>query len=122
MSTVSTDETCDALGVNFLTANPKPGLLSTGSSFLLFSNHNMNFFGFDVLPNMPGCQPVFVLLFPARLLRQGCHSKIRFDLSKKKIRHKTQNRGFKKKKKKKKKKGEEREQQTEAPCTSSSTR
>lgn len=65
-STVPPDKACDALGVDFLTTHSKCGLLASSSSLLLLSDHHMDFFGLDVLSDMPCCQTVLVLLFSGK--------------------------------------------------------
>jgi hypothetical protein len=62
-STIPPDKACDALGVDFLTTHSECGLLASSSSLLLLPDHHMDFFGLDVLSDMPCCQTVLVLLF-----------------------------------------------------------
>jgi hypothetical protein len=65
-STVPTDKASDALGVDFLTTHSKCGLFASSSSLLLLSDHHMDFFGLDVLSDMPCRQTVLKLLFSGK--------------------------------------------------------
>lgn len=65
-STVPTDKASDTLGVDFLTTDSKGGLLASSSSLLLLSDHHMDFFGLDVLSDMPCRQTILELLFSGK--------------------------------------------------------
>jgi hypothetical protein len=51
---VSSYETSNAFGVDFLASHSKDSLLAPRSPLLLFANHDIDFLGFDVLSNVPG--------------------------------------------------------------------
>lgn len=68
---ISTDKAGDAFGVDFLSSNTETCLLASGRSFLLLSDHDMDFFGLDILADMPCSQAVFVLFFSGKFECQG---------------------------------------------------
>ena len=63
--TISADEAGESLLVHFVACPAKGRLLASGGTLLLFANHQVNFFGLDVLADMPCGQTVFVLFFSA---------------------------------------------------------
>jgi hypothetical protein len=55
VGSVSAYEACNTFGVNLLTGHSKDSLFASGCPLLLLSNHNVDFFGFDILADVPRC-------------------------------------------------------------------
>lgn len=60
---IATYKASNPFRVDVLATDPEGCLLASGGPFLLFAKHEVDFFGFDVLSNMPCGETVFVLFF-----------------------------------------------------------
>lgn len=69
---ISTQKTRNALRIDLLPAHPERRLLPTGGSFLLFADHDMDFFGLDILANVPCGETIFILFFSIHAVSLLC--------------------------------------------------
>ena len=60
---VATNEASNAFGVNILATDAEGCCFASSGTFLLLSQHEMDFSGFDILADMPGGETIFVLFF-----------------------------------------------------------
>jgi hypothetical protein len=60
---IATHEAGDTFWIHVLAVYPESSLFALGGALLLLAKHEMDFFGFDVLSNMPCSKTIFVLFF-----------------------------------------------------------